>query len=71
MADREKTAGSSGSAPRQDRYEELLSDFGAANRSGAECIQHLQSLGYTRGQARNAVYRYRMRLKDEGRAGKS
>lgn len=51
---------------RQARYDEILRAFGAGTRSGAECIQHLESLGFTRGQARNALYRFRQREADSG-----
>ncbi len=46
---------------REREYEKVLRDFGAQSRTNAECIQHLVSLGYTAGQARNALYRYRQR----------
>lgn len=46
---------------RKAGYEEILADFHAAERTRSECVSHLTSLGFSRGQARNAVYRYRQR----------
>lgn len=40
-------------------YVRLLDDFRATDKAARECVQHLQQLGYSHGQARNAVYRYR------------
>lgn len=42
-------------------YERILSQFGATKRATAECVNHLLSLGFSRGQARSAVYRFRQR----------
>jgi hypothetical protein len=44
-------------------YERLLSAFNAAAKPNGECVAYLVSLGFTQGQARNAVYRYRTRVK--------
>jgi Holliday junction resolvasome RuvABC DNA-binding subunit len=52
-----KTSGES--VRRERNYDQVLESFGANSHSAAECVQYLLSLGYTRGQARNAVYRYR------------
>lgn len=41
------------------RYVELLDAFGAPGRPARECVRHLEEKGFSRGQARNAVYRYR------------
>jgi hypothetical protein len=46
---------------REQGYERLLNEFGAKGRSNPECIQYLVSVGLTDGQARNAIYRYRVR----------
>ena len=54
MRDSEKVA-----KPDRASYKVLLDSFGAANRSVAESVAYLKSLGYSQGQARNAVYRYR------------
>jgi len=43
------------------RYAEILEAFGAREKPPAESVAHLVSLGYRRGQARNAVYRFRQR----------
>lgn len=42
-------------------YEAVLNAFEATTRRPAECVKHLVSLGYSVGQARSAVYRYRGR----------
>lgn len=42
-----------------ERYVELLDAFGAGERSARECVRFLEEKGFSRGQARNAVYRYR------------
>lgn len=42
-----------------EHYSALLDAFGASNKRASECVRHLESQGLTRGQARNAVYRYR------------
>jgi hypothetical protein len=50
--------------PRKEKtYAELLDAFGAMKRPANECVAFLESLGFTRGQARNAVYRYRKERK--------
>jgi len=46
---------------KEQTYERLLTEFGAVKHSTAECIQHLTSLGYSKSQARSAVYRFRQR----------
>lgn len=40
-------------------YVGLLDAFGAAERTPQECALYLQRSGFSAGQARNAVYRYR------------
>ncbi len=40
-------------------YRELLDNFRAAEKPNRDSVRHLESLGYTSGQARNAVYQYR------------
>jgi hypothetical protein len=40
-------------------YSEILDAFGGRARSAADCTRHLVSLGFSQGQARNAVFRYR------------
>lgn len=45
----------------QEHYERILNDFTAANRSGPEAVAHLVSLGFSSGQAKSAVYRFRQR----------
>jgi len=52
---------------RTTNYDRLLTEFGAGNRSGSEAIAYLESLGYSRSQARNAVYRFRQRKFTEHR----
>lgn len=41
-------------------YADVLDEFNGASRSSAECVAELMKFGYSRGQARNATYRYRL-----------
>lgn len=50
-----------GPRPSQEAYERILADYGAEARSSAESVDHLVRLGYSKGQARSAVYRFRQR----------
>lgn len=50
-------------------YQRLLEAFGGASKPNAECLTFLLSQGYTRGQARNALYRFRQRDKATGHQG--
>lgn len=43
----------------QDLYIQLLDEFHGTCKSNMECVRYLESLGYSYGQARNAVYNYR------------
>ena len=45
----------------QSEYEIHLNRFGARNKEPKECIRHLEELGFSYGQAKTAVYRYRVR----------
>lgn len=45
----------------QANYERILQEFGALKRDARECVSHLMGLGFSKGQARNAVYRFRQR----------
>jgi hypothetical protein len=47
----------------QDEYDELLENFGARQKRQIECVRHLESLGYSYGQAKTAVYKYRVNRK--------
>jgi len=40
-------------------YTDLLDAFGALTRPAAECVACLESRGLSKGQARNAVFRFR------------
>ena len=44
----------------QDKYDQLLDDFGARQKRQRKCVEYLESLGYTYGQAKSAVYNYRV-----------
>lgn len=44
----------------QQTYNELLKEFGAENKSYSECMNFLLKKGFTRSQARNAMYRYKI-----------
>lgn len=43
----------------QEEYARLLEEFGAAHKRPIECIRHLEGLGFSVGQAKTAVHRYR------------
>jgi hypothetical protein len=42
-----------------EEYTRILSVFEAELKKSREAVEHLKSLGFTTGQARSAVYRYR------------
>ena len=44
---------------RQDIYNQRLDEFDGTRKSNMECIHYLESLGYSQGQAKNAVHKYR------------
>ena len=46
---------------REEDYEHILEAFEAAKRPTQESVRHLMALGFSLGQARSAVYRYRER----------
>ena len=54
----ERSRSTRGSRPGSD-YRRLLTEFRAEERPPVESTRFLMSQGFTRGQARNAVYRYR------------
>lgn len=41
-------------------YNQLLSNYGATTRQPRECIRYLEKLGFSYGQAKTAVYQYRV-----------
>jgi len=43
----------------QDEYTEILDKFGATQKPPQECIRYLESLGFSYGQSKSAVYNYR------------
>jgi sirohydrochlorin ferrochelatase len=43
----------------QNLYDEILDEFHGRTRGNMDCIRHLESLGFSQGQAKNAVYKYR------------
>ncbi len=45
----------------QEEYDRILDEFGAIERSYGECTRYLESLGFTYGQAKTAVHKYRQR----------
>ena len=57
--DRQQRGSPSGARVVTQRHTRALDAFGAQHRSARECVQYLEEQGLTRGQARNAVYRYR------------
>ena len=44
----------------QEKYDKILDNFNACNMEPKECIRHLEKMGYSYGQAKTAVYRYRV-----------
>ena len=47
----------------QSVYNPILEKFGGARKTYIECVEHLKTLGFTYGQAKNAVYKYRQQKK--------
>jgi hypothetical protein len=45
---------------RSQTYDQLLAEFGT-DRPASDAVVYLQNLGYSKSQARNAVYRFRQR----------
>ncbi len=45
----------------QDEYDHILDDFNAGNMAPQHCIKHLEEKGFSYGQAKTAVYKYRVR----------
>jgi hypothetical protein len=45
----------------QSEYERILNEFGAPRKTYIECVEHLKELGFTYGQAKTAVHKYRER----------
>jgi len=45
----------------QDEYDQILDDFGAQNIAPQDCIRYLEEKGYSYGQAKTAVYKYRVK----------
>ena len=44
----------------QAEYDQILDYFEARNKSPQDCIRHLESMGFSYGQAKTAVYKYRV-----------
>jgi len=47
----------------QDEYNKILDNFDALNKTPKECIGHLEEMDFSYGQARSAVYNYRVAKK--------
>lgn len=45
----------------QEEYERLLKAFGAKSKPPRLCVRYLESQGFSYGQAKTAVYQYRIR----------
>ena len=43
----------------QEKYDRILDNFNAYNMKPKECIRHLEEKGFSYGQAKSAVYKYR------------
>lgn len=52
----------------RQKYIKLLNDFNAPNKTPQECIRYLESLGFSYGQSKTAVYNYRC---EKGLIGKN
>ena len=44
----------------QSEYDTILNNFGARSKQPQQCIRHLEDLGFSYGQAKTAVYKYRV-----------
>lgn len=44
----------------QDEYDQILDNFDAQNKRPKECMRHLEGRGFSYGQAKTAVYKYRV-----------
>lgn len=47
----------------KSEYEEILNRFDAMSKTSQECIRHLESLDFSYGQSKTAVYNYRVKNK--------
>lgn len=45
----------------RSEYEHLLNDFKGREKESKECIQYLENMGFSYGQAKTAVYNYRVK----------
>lgn len=45
----------------RSEYEHLLNSFKEREKESKECIQHLENMGFSYGQAKMAVYNYRVK----------
>ena len=43
----------------QEEYNQILDKFNGQSKSNMECIRYLESQGFSQGQAKNAVHKYR------------
>lgn len=48
---------------KQDEYNKILDNFDATNKTSKECIRHLEGMDFSYGQAKSAVYNYRVSKK--------
>ena len=51
----------------QTEYDQLLDKFGATRKTYIECVESLKALGFTYGQAKTAVHKYREKKRLIGR----
>lgn len=51
----------------QSEYEGILDNFGPRSKAPQLCIRHLESLNFSYGQAKTAVYNYRLKHRLIGR----
>ena len=45
----------------QGLYDQILDEYDGVNKTNMECVRHLEEQEYSHGQAKNAVYNYRLR----------
>lgn len=44
---------------KQDEYDKILDDFDAQKHPSKKCIKNLENMGFSYGQAKSAVHKYR------------
>lgn len=47
----------------QSEYDNILDNFDASNKRPQECIKYLEGMGYSYGQSKTAVHKFRVKRK--------